>query len=318
MLEEDGNLALNDRRLDILVHDQRKAALWMKHHRLIASSPRCSVCSMLLKWVIQRNCADYFAWKCINIECEQFKMLHFIRSNSIFDDMRLSLGSYIEAMRLWSAGIVIRRAAKRSGIPNASLTSAYRRFRDVCVNYIERNSLQLGGVKSDCQAHIIQIITKFHIKQSWEAFKFHVLIIVDLNSKPQVFHLEAIEDLSPESIMLVIRKIVMRGTRISCGQSVPIQALIEHNAQTHRALMLESDGIASDEFHFCGAEFTNIGKVNAMKSLLWKLRCGLLASYRLCGLASCEGAAAEYLWTYRFSDNPFANLCQHITKYCSF
>ncbi|VDM47785.1 unnamed protein product [Toxocara canis] len=283
-----------------LMHHQRNAALWLKRHRLIASSMRCSSCVEPLRWTYDERCSDCFVWKCGNVICDRCDEHVSIRSGSIFDDRRLTLGWYIEVMRLWSIGLNVRKAVKQSGIPAAPLIDAYRRFRRVCVEYIRKNPLPIGGSYSDCYAIIVPIILKCAI----ESHKMYIMIIVDLNSNPKMLHLEAITDVGAESMMRVIRRVVIPGTKIHCDQSVSLKALIEFNDKQH--------SLQSGRFYFDESQLKNTEKIDELRLLFHKLKRELIDVYRLCGFANRDGADWEYLWRHRFGEDAFLNLCHHI------
>ncbi|KHN75676.1 hypothetical protein Tcan_12695 [Toxocara canis] len=189
-----------------LMHHQRNAALWLKRHRLIASSMRCSSCVEPLRWTYDERCSDCFVWKCGNVICDRCDEHVSIRSGSIFDDRRLTL--------------------------------------------------------------------------------------------------EAITDVGAESMMRVIRRVVIPGTKIHCDQSVSLKALIEFNDKQH--------SLQSGRFYFDESQLKNTEKIDELRLLFHKLKRELIDVYRLCGFANRDGADWEYLWRHRFGEDAFLNLCHHI------
>uniref|UniRef100_A0A183TZ37 C2H2-type domain-containing protein n=1 Tax=Toxocara canis TaxID=6265 RepID=A0A183TZ37_TOXCA len=304
--DEDGEPGHDDDMLDYtsvgyhpLMHDQHEAALWMFRHRLISNSMLCKLCLHKMVWS-EQNTADCFAWKCYNIACEQYKRKRkqFIRSKSIFEDIGLPLGWCLETMRLWSAGLNVRQAVRQRVITMPFLLKTYRRYRDVCADYISKNPQLVGGRDSKCHAHVIEIPVKLCKKRKDEPLRPYVLIVVDMRgaTDTRMFSAALLDDLRPESFMRAFQQAVVPKTKICCDRSIPLNEL--------QGL----DGTTRSYLQFCEPKSMGFKQDEALRGFLWKFRRDLLASYRFCGFAGRANALAECLWRYRFGANAFENL----------
>ncbi len=110
----------------------QETIIYLKGRGLLKSSMRCLFCQEPMQWKVYTKNMDGYVWKCFNKACLNVKTTRSIRSESLFDSLRIDLRKALGVIHSWSKEDNVEDVAKMYGLSQNTVMNVNYFFRLIC------------------------------------------------------------------------------------------------------------------------------------------------------------------------------------------
>ncbi|XP_068205270.1 uncharacterized protein [Palaemon carinicauda] len=288
----------------LLVEDPTPAINWMKQQKLLRAELKCPHCSILMKWTKRSSIQDKYVWKCQVKECSKYKHYESIRKDSFFYRSKLSLQKWIEGIFYWCQELSVLQTVQLLNVSKVTVIDMFSFFREICLKHFERNPIKLGGpgttvqIDESCFSHK----PKHHRGRSPQN-PLWVFGIVDPTSSPSLGYMEIVDSRNAETLLPIIRKVVMPGTIIHSDQWKAYRNIERDLGYTHHTVNHSVNFVdRTTGVHTQAVEsYWNKHKIRIKRMIGCKRE--FLNSY-----------LHEFMWSERNKNDKFHRFCETIAR----
>lgn len=200
---------------NLLASSETEIYEFLKIKQILKNTIKCLYCSTNMSVYSCSKLKDGKLFKCINKQCTQFKTTRSIRSESIFYNSNLSFKKLLEILVRFSKEERISSLRKDITISKPSIINFYRKLRNCCERYFERNPVRLGGpgVVVQIDESLFCHKPKYHRGRASQ-FQTWVFGLVDTSFRPAKGYMVVVENRSAATLLPIIGSICLPGTII--------------------------------------------------------------------------------------------------------
>ena len=234
--------------------DKRQALEWLARHRLVRNSFLCADCNAEFRLNKRESGIDDYRW-----QCSGCKKQRSVREGSFFSRSHLPLESIIIIMygfaRDFPQNII---AIEAGGLSGNTVVDWMSFCRDVCEQWLEDNSVEIGGLDENGEPKVVEIDESkfFHRKYHRGQWREGHWVFGGIERQSGKCFLVEVPDRKRETLEGMIRQYILPGTHIISDGWAPYAHIEElgNGIYTHDVIVHER--------HFVDPEDINIHTQN--------------------------------------------------------
>ncbi|KCZ81782.1 hypothetical protein H312_00822 [Anncaliia algerae PRA339] len=210
----------------IIKMSTKKAIKFCMSSNLIHKEVNCIGCSFPMKLEKALNYVDKVAWRCYMNSCSLYQKRVSIRKNTFFDGKKLKIKRILQILILWGENIKQSLIMQKSRSSYSVLRKIINEIIDLIRKYCILNPVRLGGYGNlvEIDETMLNFKVKSHRGRS-PANRTDALCIIEYNKTITKCFATCIRDKSHETILPIINKVVIPGSKIYTDEHKTYQIL---------------------------------------------------------------------------------------------
>ena len=187
------------------------AISWCSRHKVIYNSRRCDSCGYHCTLNKAININDGVIWKCYTC-----KFSKNIRSDSVFENSNLNLRDTVFLIYFWSQEILQKVTAYELQLSTKTVSDWYNKFREICIQYLQNNPMQLGGMTEVNEPLVVEIDESLFFKRKYHKGRNTSAswVFGAIERRTGLCFLQKVPDRRRETLENLIKQWILPGTLI--------------------------------------------------------------------------------------------------------